>query len=245
LAELFGVEFANGLSGTAIRVEGEDELTDAVRRLGLVRSAATVVLVGGADGLGDTELARLRPLFADVLVPLVETLEGLVLDGGTDTGVMQLMGQARAQRGAAFPLVGVLVQDLAALQGEASSREAAELEPNHTHFVLVPGKGWGDEARWLARLGSVVAQESRSITVLVDGGEIAWADVAHSVEAGRPVIVVDGSGRTADSLAAGLRGERPDERVAGLVGSGLIRSVALDDREALGRVLEDLLAKEV
>jgi hypothetical protein len=242
LAELFGVEFADGLRARAIHVDREAELGRAVNALGIARPSRALVLVGGADDLGDAEASQLRPLFADVLVPVVQSLDGIVLDGGTDTGVMQLIGRARAERGATFPLVGVVVHDLAAVRGEASRWEAAELEPHHTHFVLVPGSGWGDEASWLARLGSEVARGSSSVTLLVNGGDVAWADVEHSVEAGRPVVVIDGSGRAADVLAAGVRGHAADERAARLAGSGLVRAVRIDDPESLRRVLESVLS---
>jgi hypothetical protein len=63
------------------------------------------------------------------------------------------------------------------------------------------------------------------VTVLVNGGEIAWEDVAQSVKASRPVLVIEGSGRTADSLARALHGEATDERAQRLVASGLLRLV--------------------
>jgi SLOG in TRPM, prokaryote len=243
LAELFGVEFANGLRAMAIHVDRETDLGEALRALGITPPSPTLVLTGGADDMGETEVSQLGPLFAEVVVPVVERLDGLVLDGGTDTGVMRLIGRARADRGGTFALVGVVVHDLAALRGEPSRWEAAELEPHHTHFVLVPGSGWGDEAAWLARLGSEVAHGAASVTLLVNGGEIAWADVEHSVEAGRPVIVVDGSGRTADVLAAALRGRSADDRATRLARSGLVRSVRIDDDESLARVLDTLLSE--
>jgi hypothetical protein len=62
------------------------------------------------------------------------------------------------------------------------------------------------------------------VTVLVNGGDTAWEDVRHSVEAGRPAIAVAGSGRTADRLAQALRGEIADERAIALSASGLLRA---------------------
>jgi hypothetical protein len=61
--------------------------------------------------------------------------------------------------------------------------------------------------------------------VLVDGGETAWEDVSQSVEAGRPVIAIAGSGRTANKLAGTLRGEITDERARELSASGLLQVV--------------------
>jgi hypothetical protein len=78
-------------------------------------------------------------------------------------------------------------------------------------------------------VGAVLTAEGgASVTVLANGGEVAWSDAGESVAAGRPVIVVDGSGRTADVLAAALRGEPADSRAAPLVASGLVHACTLE-----------------
>jgi hypothetical protein len=240
LADPFAVTFACGRSARAIRVGYEAELADAVRRLGLPQARPSLVLIGGADGMSASELTALKPLFRDVLAPLVETRSAVVLDGGTDTGVMQLMGAARAERRASFPLVGVVTAALAALPGEPAAENAAPLDPDHTHFVLVPGFKWGDEGRWLARLGGMIAQGSGCVTLVVNGGEITRRDVGHSVAAGRPVVVAAGSGRTADALASALRGAATDENAAELAASGLLRAVDVADPKSLERTIDEL-----
>jgi SLOG in TRPM, prokaryote len=65
------------------------------------------------------------------------------------------------------------------------------------------------------------------VTVLVDGGEITYADAAASVSAGRPVLAVAGSGRTADALTAAVRGEPSEEPARALAASGLVRELEL------------------
>ena len=87
-----------------------------------------------------------------------------------------------------------------------------------------------------------IAGDSPSLTILVDGGETAWEDVAESVRAGRQVVVVDGSGRVADILAAALAGTESEERALSLVSSGLLRAVGFDQgptalREAAMRII--------
>jgi hypothetical protein len=99
---------------------------------------------------------------------------------------------------------------------------------NHSHFVIVPGNDWGDESPWLALVASALSGTQPSATVLVNGGDTAWLDVEASVAAGRPVIVVDGSGRAADDIAAALRDPRDGERGYRLASSGLVRAVSLD-----------------
>jgi hypothetical protein len=55
------------------------------------------------------------------------------------------------------------------------------------------------------------------------------------------VIVADGSGRTADLLAAATRDEFSDERTTALVKSGAIHTVDAGDPAALAAVAAELL----
>jgi hypothetical protein len=115
MKEAFKLTFSNGSTAHAIQVDREAELSAALHELDFHRPSRTLVLVGGAGGLGRAELDRLRPLFIEVLAPLAATLGAAVVDGGTDAGVMRLMGQARAQTNATFALVGVVAIGTVAL----------------------------------------------------------------------------------------------------------------------------------
>lgn len=234
---------AEGRSARAIRVDRDEDLPAAAQELGLPRRRETIVLVGGADLMSEAELRTVEPLFSRVIAPLVETRGRVAIDGGTDSGVMALMGAARARIGASFPLVGVVVDDVALVPGEAKAPEAAPLQPEHTHFVLVPGSSFGDEVPWLARLGTVISDGAGSVTVLVNGGEFTWADAEQSVAESRPILAVEGSGRVADALAAGTRGEAEDERARALAASGLVHAASLDEPAALAELVDRLLVQ--
>jgi hypothetical protein len=224
------------------RVERPEELESAMRALGLDGGRPTLALVGGASQMGEAEPERLRLLFAE-LVSILERLGGAAVDGGTDVGVMKLLGRARAERGGSFPLVGVVVEALARPE-PAGLLDAAPLEPHHSHFVLVPGADWGDESPWIARVAGVLAGDRPSLTLLVNGGEISLRDVEESVGAERRVVAADGSGRSADLLAAGVRGESADEQVRALVESGLVRAADVrdDSSRSVSRMVERILS---
>ena len=229
MPKTFIVTFPNGGAATAADVKDSAELVEAITEMGLVQSRPTMVLVGGAAGLQPADLNRLRPIFTEALVPLVSHLGAAVVDGGTDAGVMGLMGRARDAAKARFPLIGVLpigMVDLPVTPPRTGG--TLEVEPHHSHLILVPGSRWGDESPWMTSTVKAMAAGSPSVTVLVDGGETAWEDVAESVRAGRPVIVVEGSGRVADILAAALSGSDAEERALRLAGSGLLTSVRLN-----------------
>lgn len=211
-------------------------LLDGLRRLGFKEPRPVIVLVGGASGLHPHHFNRLRSLFANVLIPLAEANKAVVVDGGTDTGVMRLMGQLRAVTHAKFPLIGVLPAELALVPNSVPvAEDAAALEHHHTHFVLVPGRQWGDESAYLAEVASVIAAGAPSVTLVVNGGEVTWKDTLESVRVGRPIVAVEGSGRAADVLVAAIQGRVVDERARKVLASGLLQAVSLDQEETLAK----------
>jgi hypothetical protein len=214
----------------------------AVAGLGLYGQRPVLVVVGGAAGLDEGGKEHLRMLFSHALLPVVVTWQAVVVDGGTDSGVMQLLGRARAEAGASFPLVGVAVEEKVTLPGDGlEPADRAPLERNHSHFVLVPGSSWGAESPWLSQVATEIAGSAPSATVLINGGEIAFQDVAHSLEADRPVLVIEGTGRTADRIAAAVKGDRTDERAAQLADSPLVTAVSwTEDPAAVRAALEEL-----
>jgi SLOG in TRPM, prokaryote len=235
--------YSRTVPSRVIRLAKPIEVPSRLAELHLGGPRPVVVLVGGADGLDDTQLARLRPLFEEGLAPLADALGACVIDGGTDTGVMGLIGQARAKLGASFSLIGVSASGTVAAAGSATTADdARSLEPNHTHAVLVPGSRWGEESPWLAAVASQLAGDAPSVTVVINGGEVTFVDAARSVEAGRPVLVVAGSGRTADTMAAALQENGQDKRAAELAASWLLQAVDLGaGPHALARAVAGVL----
>ncbi len=214
MGKSFKLTFTNGLSVRAVFVPSAATLPLALSKISLVEPRPTILLLGGASGLQQAELEMLRPFFEGTLAPLAQELGTYVVDGGTDAGVMLLMGQARAVTCGDFPLVGVAAAgtvafpdspiDLTFRGEDEESLNCWPLEPHHTHFVLVSGSRWGDESPWLTRTAQALGNGAPSVSVLVNGGETSWEDVSHSVSAGCPVVVIAGSGRVADALAAAL-----------------------------------------
>lgn len=236
--------FSNGRSALAVQVRHSEELPTALHELGLRSGRPNLVLIGGASKMNVKGLNSLRSLFVEGLVPAIAALNATVIDGGTDAGIMQLIGQARAITGETFPLIGVAATGKVTTPDRVNLfGKATLLEPHHTHFVLVPGSHWGDESPWLFRVADVLAVRAASLTILVNGGEIAWEDVTQSVKAGHPVLVIGGSGRTADTLANALRGEATDERAKKLMDSKLLRVIDLtSDFDEFTRLIEEMLS---
>lgn len=214
---------------TCAHVKEHDALSEALEAAGLPSPCPVLVIVGGAGGLDPASLRRLSPIFSIGLGPAVERVGAVAVDGGTDAGVMRLLGEARMVRPVFF-LVGVAAEGTVRVPGRASAKDdAADLEPHHTHFFFVPGDEWGAEAPWIAAVASRLAGSAPSVTVLINGGDIAYRDVTLSLSVHRPVIVIAGSGRAADGIAAALRGEPSDPRAQRLAASDLVSAVEADN----------------
>jgi SLOG in TRPM, prokaryote len=246
------------------RVGQPGDLPAALDALGVHIGRPVLLLVGGAGGMTHEDLA----LAARALEPLVPDLDrwgATVVDGGTDSGVMRVMGAARSAAGARFPLIGVAAEGTVDLRGTHAAggvptpgsppgpaappasgappeTDRAALDQGHTHVILVPGQDWGDESPWLSGAAAVIAGGHPSLVLVVNGGAITYDDIAHSVRAGRPALVLDGTGRTADAIAAAARGQDGgDPRAARAAASPGLRTAPAADpaavRAAIGQVL--------
>ncbi|MDX6692354.1 MAG: hypothetical protein QOG15_3811 [Solirubrobacteraceae bacterium] len=219
-----------------VAVDESTDLAAALRELGLSIGRPALVVVGGAAGLEDHATDRLIPAL-EALCEVAGERGAVIVDGGTDSGVMALLGDLHSALGVPTPLVGVGVASLVGAPGETGVAP----EPHHTHFVLVPGARWGDETPWLARVASALAAGQPSATVLVNGGDIALTDVRESVDAGRPVLVLAGSGRVSEELVRALRGGPGSAEVASLAGNELVTAVCVDDPDAMKAAVRALL----
>lgn len=196
------ISFPNGQIAYAVEVDNFVNLSHTLHDLGLQDSRPILSLIGGASKISEADLARLRLLFVEVIAPLVEELQADVVDGGTDAGVMKMIGHARNQINGTFSLIGVAPVGTVTLPHTVPlSSDTEALEPHHTHFVLIPGSNWGDESPWLVQVASVLANKAPSITLLVNGGEISLVDVIENLKVGRKIVVIAGSGRLADEIA--------------------------------------------
>jgi hypothetical protein len=214
------VTFPSGATAVAVKAAADVSGDDLIARLGLPGPRATVVLNGTAAELdGDLATRLSGVLGADGLAGLA-VREGLsVLTGGTDAGIFSVLGRGMGGRSA--PLVGVAPRSLVAWSGEQVCDPVA-LEPHHSHFVLVDGPGeWGVETPALLGLAAALGRRAPSVAVICGGGPVTCREALGHVRAGRPLVVVSGTGRVADDLAAAVAGAVPSSGdVAEIVAHG-------------------------
>ena len=180
------------------------------------------MLVGGAAGLDKSLKPHLVQLFSRGIAHAVADRNALIIDGGTQAGVMAMMGQGVADRGRNCILLGVVPAGKVTYPGgptEGCIDDGAPLDPNHSHFVLVESSEWGGETATMYELAEELSKEIPVLTVLVNGGELAKHEVLQSVCHGWAIIVIEGTGRLADEIAIAVREKTvpPSEEIATIV----------------------------
>jgi hypothetical protein len=188
------LKLKHGIIVNAINISDNKEITEALNKLEIPHPKTVIVLVGGADGIGWLDRFPMRKAIG-IIAKLAEETHSVVVDGGTQAGIMTEIGRQRKQNKFSFPLIGVVFDSLLMKQEPHSI-----LDPNHTGFFLIPGDDWGDESAWISKIATHIAGKEKSITVLVNGGNISRADVEYSLLENRPTIIMRGTGRLADEI---------------------------------------------
>jgi hypothetical protein len=147
-------------------------------------------------------MKKLEPTFRNELAPLASKHQIAMIDGGTASGFVGMMGQARAASRGTFPLIGVTPLENTALPS-LSGEDRYELEAHHTHIVLVKGGHFGIESEVLIGLGQALSKNP--IALFINGGEVVRREARMNARRGIPLLVMEGSGRLADELVMALR----------------------------------------
>ncbi len=186
--------------------EERSALEEAISELGLKGRYPVIVLIGGEIEEQQADETRLA---IQTIAKVAESMKAVVICGGTDMGVMAEIGQIRARNGYKFPLVGITPEELVTWPGGPRSskflwwgKQLWQLEPHYSHFILVPGSEFGDESPWIVDTATLLSKDQRSVTILINGGEVSRKDIQLSLENGRPVIALSRTGRLADELAS-------------------------------------------
>ena len=189
----------------------------------LPRPDIVISVTGSAATLQLT--ATLQRVFDRGLATAAAMTNAWIFTGGTDSGVMKLVGEAMHKYGLDVPLVGVAPwgavlgrQQLAGCRGEKVDYRAgqpsmlgARLNPYHTHQILVDANpeygtdaaAWGHEIEMRSRLERLYASSKGvPLVLLVVQGGPNTLDMMHaSATAGSPLLVLSDSGGAATALA--------------------------------------------
>lgn len=193
------IPLKQGVNARGANITDDREVPAALTELQIPHPNTVIVLVGGAGGIGFWDKFPMRKAIK-IIARLAEETGSVVVDGGTQAGIMTEIGKQRQQNKFSFPLIGVVFDSLLMKEDPKSV-----LDPNHTHFFLIPGEDWGDESAWISKIATAIAGDQRSMTILVNGGNISRSDVQYSLLENRTAVVMRGTGRMADEITLGDR----------------------------------------
>ena len=214
------IHFPNGNIAWAVTTPTTIPAGEVLNALHIQKPKALLMVIGGASNLDDSLCARLTLLCNLGIARVAAEAEALIIDGGTQAGIMALMGQAVADRDHKSTLLGVSPDGLVtypdkSTDGSQSEHEA--LDPNHSHFILVEGSYWGVETSMMFKLADELSRDEQGnkipvVTILVNGGEIVKHEAWYCVQRGWPIIVIEGSDRTADEVAKLWRKKNEEQK---------------------------------
>lgn len=229
----FKIDFGDGRVASAVRVPYNTNMSYLLNALHMQARTPVLFVSGGAGFMTEQQMGWTRDAVLDGLAQFAADYGVTVVDGGTQAGVMQLLGEAQQQNGHTFPLIGVVPLGAVQFPGY-DNPDGVPLDPNHTHFVLAEGTKFGDESNLIVRL-TLALNDGRlnpPFGVVVNGGGIATQetyDRALVPETALPLLVFDGSGRFSDVLAAAAQGAQSDDpRISTILSNVDVRVVPLD-----------------
>ena len=220
---------------------GNEHPASLLQRLDLAGKPQPVVVVaGGAGALHEPELSVARATLGPAIRVAIARSGAAIIDGGTNAGVMALLGTERAADPAAMPvLIGVAPSGRVEHPGVAGTTGAdrTPFAAHHTHLVLADSDEWGGETPLLGALATELASGEPVAMVLAGGGEGARAELDQAIVRGWPVFVLEGTGGLADRVAAAGSGEHRDPELEQALEHGDIRLTSSMGMAELGHAL--------
>ncbi len=251
----FDVPFPNKNIARVVIPSETDTIETINESLEIPAYKSLILILGGADSIENDIKPSLTQLFDRGIAKAAIYADALVVDGGTQSGVMQLMGEGLAGRDTQVKLVGITPENLVKYPTKkvTDTSSLVELEPNHSHFVLTPGQQWSDATnlffqlvkRWMhrcniistskkttAKTGNTIIEKIPCIALLSGGGAVSKNEVLFAVRKKIPLIVIAGSGGLADEIAKAITEKTTnsrDSQVAEIIADGEIQIFQLHD----------------
>ncbi len=228
--------------------------------LGLELPDAVLMIFGGAAHMETGLETEIAAAFRNSILPIVAACNALIIDGGTQAGIMEIVGALGAEGTPRPIMLGVAPlgavtfpgkAQMADVHGFAAVPEAeigglAPLDPNHSHFALTPTTEWGSETATMFQLAVALSKREAKprplAALLFNGGMIAKQEALQCIRQGWPLIALQGTGRLADQIAQ-AKSQQPltpeDTELAEIVTSDRLKVVSLADvADALGEALD-------
>ncbi len=244
----FNIQFDKGHTAKAVRIPSKADPSTALKLLGLEQKRPVIFVSGGASKMDEQDRRLIRDMIKTV-AQFADEHNAIIVDGGTEAGVMQLVGEIRAKNNLTFPLIGVSPIGKVAWPGHQNAGSDTQLNDLHTHFILVDGDNWGDESETILHLSYKICDDGKlpAAAILINGGKIALYDMylASTTQYRLSIIVLEGSGRAADEISMALRTGKSTLRIVqAILKGGDIQLVATTQGpDMMRQVLNDIFEK--
>lgn len=209
--------FSGGNSAGILTVEKRTGVRQIISALKIPAPKAVMILNGGTTSIYGSLRNQLQPLMTQLARAAIRH-QITIVTGATDAGIFTLFGDAlAAEGGPSAPVLGISPQV-----------PVEQLEPHHTHFVMVAETTWGGETPLMYRLIKSLSRKCPSVAVFVGGGSITLKEMTYNVHQQRDMILISGSERSTDEVVRTRNGhitERND--IAYIVKEGRITAFDL------------------
>lgn len=206
------IDFGSGRQARMVMPPAGADPETIVQALGLEQPDALMLIFGGADGMEAQAQTRIARLFRESLVPVAIARRALIIDGGTQSGIMQILGEVIAERQDSPCALGVAPIEKVTYPGKtgtATGAHTAALDPNHSHFILTPTTEWGSETETIFDVTALLSDclsesfeaRPRVVALLANGGGIAKEEAYRCAWQGWNLVILAGTGRVADEIA--------------------------------------------
>ena len=96
------ISLKHGVTVGAANISDNSEIQDALTALGIPHPMTAIVLVGGAGGIEWTDEFPMKKAIS-IVARLAEETQSVIVDGGTQAGIMEEIGKQRKKNNFTFP----------------------------------------------------------------------------------------------------------------------------------------------
>ena len=199
--------------------------------------------------------SRLSMMFSRGLARAAHNVNAAVLTAGIDQGPVGFMGRAIRARGHNVPLVGVVPLATSTFPGDTRSgaEGRARVQEDHTHVVTLTTANEQSVTWFRFSLIEAILRRNAGpgavlpvVGVVANGGDAAMEEALQCVRRGWPIVVVRGTGGTADAIAWARQREHasyfiPNPKLMEIVRIGVVETISIT--EADGKVLQSMLER--
>ncbi|MCW3081983.1 SLATT domain-containing protein [Segetibacter sp.] len=226
--EVQKIKFDNGNSALVVLPGSDTTTADIVTKFeNIIPFKKVILILGGADELEVSESNKVAQLFGLGIARAAVEASAVIIDSGSDKGIIAMMGEGVAARGYKTSLIGVAPKGI--VKDVNGTPDWSVLESNHSHFILVEGEKRGSETSTMFKVAQELSTPKTqeeinnkkhssaktksnkvpAIAVLLAGGPIARKEVLRAVRQNLPVIIIKGSGGFADEIVAAYERKDP------------------------------------